>query len=196
MSKRSVVGVAGDARRSPATERQSQDASNATGRSVSAGIAVRLVTAQARTWMTQYFPRQRRADRLPLLLEDWVEQHRRSFGVRDRIPEPVRPLIMEREGRKLVVRLVIESNQAILTLTEERTAIDRRWLEGLGLTQREVEVAGWMVEGKTNAEIGQILGIHPVTVKKHVEHIFQKLGVENRTAATGLVLGHHGWKPR
>jgi DNA-binding NarL/FixJ family response regulator len=34
------------------------------------------------------------------------------------------------------------------------------------------------------------LGVRPLTVKKHLEHIFEKLGVENRTAAAGLVLDH------
>jgi DNA-binding CsgD family transcriptional regulator len=150
--------------------------------------AVRLLTAQARTWLAEYFPSHRRADELPVLLEDWVKHHRKSLGVRDRIPEPMRPLVLDRGGRRLVVRLVLESDQAILALTEERTTVDSRWLERIGLTRREIEVSAWMVEGKTNAEIGQILGIHPLTVKKHVEHIFQKLGVENRTAAAGLVL--------
>jgi DNA-binding NarL/FixJ family response regulator len=56
-------------------------------------------------------------------------------------------------------------------------------LERLGVTAREAEVLFWLIEGKSNPDIATILGMAPATVKKHLEHIFQKLGVENRTAA-------------
>ena len=59
-------------------------------------------------------------------------------------------------------------------------APDPRWSV---LTPREREVAEWMAEGKTNAEIGCILQISFRTVDRHVEAILRKLGVENRTAA-------------
>jgi DNA-binding CsgD family transcriptional regulator len=152
--------------------------------------AVRLLTAQARTWLAEYFPSHQRTDRLPVLLEDWIKHQGTLFGRRDSVPDPLRPLVLIREGRKLVVRLIPEGDQAILVLAEERTTIDPRSLERMGLTRREAEVSAWMAGGKTNAEIGEILRIHPMTVKKHLEHIFQKLGVENRTAAAGLVLSH------
>ena len=50
------------------------------------------------------------------------------------------------------------------------------------LSQREREVTDWICAGKTNAEIAGILGISPRTVQKHVEHIYEKLGVETRLA--------------
>lgn len=56
-----------------------------------------------------------------------------------------------------------------------------------GLSRREREVAGWIREGKTNAEIAAILGISPRTVQKHIENIFGKLGVESRVAIATLV---------
>lgn len=56
-------------------------------------------------------------------------------------------------------------------------------LAGLGLTDRQNEVLFWLIEGKGNADIATILGMAQATVKKHLEHIFGKLGVENRTAA-------------
>jgi DNA-binding CsgD family transcriptional regulator len=56
-------------------------------------------------------------------------------------------------------------------------------LPGWGLSRREVEVADWLLEGKTNSEIAIILGMSARTAEKHVEHILGKLGVENRTAA-------------
>lgn len=56
------------------------------------------------------------------------------------------------------------------------------------LTTREGEVLYWVVKGKTNRDIGDILGSSPATVKKQLEHIFAKLGVETRTAAAGLAM--------
>ena len=54
----------------------------------------------------------------------------------------------------------------------------------LGLTPRAAEVLLWVAQGKTNADIGTILGISESTVKKHLLEILEKLGVETRTAAT------------
>ncbi len=51
------------------------------------------------------------------------------------------------------------------------------------LTAREREVLGWVAAGKTNAQIAQILGAQPRTVAKHLERVYEKLGVETRTAA-------------
>ena len=51
------------------------------------------------------------------------------------------------------------------------------------LTPREREVLGWVAAGKSNAQIGAILGAMPRTVAKHLERIYEKLGVESRTAA-------------
>jgi DNA-binding NarL/FixJ family response regulator len=56
-------------------------------------------------------------------------------------------------------------------------------LEALGLTPREAEVLLWIAQGKTNAEIGMIIEASTATVKKHVEHVLEKLGVENRQSA-------------
>jgi len=51
------------------------------------------------------------------------------------------------------------------------------------LSRREAEVLRWVAAGKSDAQIGAILGISARTVQKHLEHAYQKLGVENRTAA-------------
>jgi DNA-binding CsgD family transcriptional regulator len=59
-------------------------------------------------------------------------------------------------------------------------------LERLGLTPREAEVLAWIAEGKTNEEIAIILGARANTVRKHVENIHRKLGVENRGAAAAI----------
>lgn len=57
-----------------------------------------------------------------------------------------------------------------------------------GLTAREAEVLYWVVKGKINRDIGDILGASPATVKKHLERIYAKLGVETRTAAAAMAI--------
>ena len=54
------------------------------------------------------------------------------------------------------------------------------------LTPRETEVLSWIAKGKTNRDVAEILGMSPRTVNKHLEHVFEKLGVETRAAAAAL----------
>ncbi|WP_301387772.1 response regulator transcription factor [Thalassolituus sp. UBA2590] len=60
------------------------------------------------------------------------------------------------------------------------------------LTDRETQVLFWLSRGKTNQEIAQILEMSPRTVNKHLEPVFRKLGVENRTAAVATALAISG----
>jgi DNA-binding CsgD family transcriptional regulator len=53
----------------------------------------------------------------------------------------------------------------------------------LPVTPREREVLSWLAAGKTDKDIGDILGMSPRTVQKHLQHIYEKLGVETRTSA-------------
>ena len=62
-------------------------------------------------------------------------------------------------------------------------------MEGARLTPREREILGWVMRGKTNHEIAEGLWIAPGTVRKHLEHVFAKLGVHTRTAAVVRFLG-------
>jgi DNA-binding NarL/FixJ family response regulator len=59
----------------------------------------------------------------------------------------------------------------------------RPLVDALGLTEREAETLLWVAQGKANADIAQILGNSEKTVKKTLGHIFEKLGLESRTAA-------------
>lgn len=61
-------------------------------------------------------------------------------------------------------------------------------LEALGLTPREAEVLLWVAQGKSNGDIATILGCAENTVKVHLSRIFEKLGFENRNAATVCAL--------
>ena len=57
-------------------------------------------------------------------------------------------------------------------------------LLALGLTEREAEVLLWVAQGKGNSDVASVLGMAEKTVKKHLGNVFDKLGVENRNAAT------------
>jgi DNA-binding CsgD family transcriptional regulator len=57
------------------------------------------------------------------------------------------------------------------------------------LTAREREILGWVARGKTNPEIARVLWISPGTVRKHLENVYDKLGVHTRTAAAARFLG-------
>jgi CheY-like chemotaxis protein/DNA-binding CsgD family transcriptional regulator len=74
-----------------------------------------------------------------------------------------------------------------------REANDAAMLEAMmlafKLTAREAEVLYWVVKGKTNRDVSDILGASPGTIKKHLERVYEKLGVETRTAAATLAMG-------
>jgi DNA-binding response OmpR family regulator/DNA-binding CsgD family transcriptional regulator len=75
-------------------------------------------------------------------------------------------------------------SDVVLWLLEEKPAEPTPvLLESLGLTPREAEILFWIAQGKTNAEIGTILGLAPNTVKKHVYNLLPKMGLETRLAA-------------
>ncbi|HEX5355376.1 MAG TPA: DNA-binding response regulator [Aquabacterium sp.] len=70
--------------------------------------------------------------------------------------------------------------------THEGSSTELSRLNEAALTPRETEVLGWLAKGKTNRDIADILGMSHRTVNKHLEHIFEKLGVETRAAAAAL----------
>lgn len=95
------------------------------------------------------------------------------------------------EGRG--VRLTVIGRSAAGDLLARVTRLDREPPEillsrELGLTLREGEVLFWLCEGKSNRDIAAILGLSPRTVMKHVEQLFAKIEVENRTAAASVAL--------
>lgn len=83
----------------------------------------------------------------------------------------------------------ISSHEYLLLIDEQRAdASARRLAETHGLTARESEVLSWLAAGKTNRDIGEILGMSPRTVNKHLERIYVKLGVETRAAAAAMAV--------
>lgn len=93
------------------------------------------------------------------------------------------------DGRQLLARHMGASGlgESMLLLSHEAPqAPAARRLQQVALTPRETEVLSWLSKGKTNRDIADILGMSPRTVNKHLEHIFEKLGVETRTAAAAV----------
>lgn len=93
------------------------------------------------------------------------------------------------DGRQLLARHMGASGlgeSMVLLSHEAPQAPATRRLQQVALTPRETEVLSWLSKGKTNRDIADILGMSPRTVNKHLEHIFEKLGVETRTAAAAV----------
>ncbi|HSI56602.1 MAG TPA: response regulator [Ideonella sp.] len=110
-----------------------------------------------------------------------------ACGGVDYVVKPLRaPEVLARLHTHLhnarATRLAHEAVEALRSA--EAQAAER--LANAALTPRETEVLSWLAKGKTNRDIGEILGLSPRTVNKHLEHIFQKLGVETRSAAAAL----------
>ncbi|MCM2473235.1 response regulator [Rhizobium sp. CG5] len=78
----------------------------------------------------------------------------------------------------------IGADEYLFRLTASSQKSDDETLrQSFGLTQRESEVLLWIAKGKSNRDIGDILGLSARTVNKHLEQIYVKLGVENRASA-------------
>jgi DNA-binding NarL/FixJ family response regulator len=93
----------------------------------------------------------------------------------------------ENEHLRLQYMGKLGPNEYLLRLAKESsTDLPAEFSSELGLTTREGEVLAWLSKGKTNRDIAQILGVSPRTVDKHLEQIYAKLGVENRTAAAAI----------
>jgi DNA-binding NarL/FixJ family response regulator len=100
-------------------------------------------------------------------------------------------IIDRRDERQMRLSYVGESgpDEILLQLNDNDQASEEALLqERLPLTTREAEVLLWTARGKSNRDIGTILGLSPRTVNKHLEQIFAKLGVDNRTSAALLAI--------
>jgi len=100
-------------------------------------------------------------------------------------------LMLAAPNRNLKIVLLGETgaSEFLLRVTDQESTHDATKLEeALDLTQRQAEVLYWIAKGKTNGEIGLILGTSPRTVNKHLEKIYKKLGVENRTSAAAKAI--------
>jgi HD-GYP domain-containing protein (c-di-GMP phosphodiesterase class II) len=85
-------------------------------------------------------------------------------------------------------RLDGDAVNAVLAAAGHRVAARREW--PAGLTAREVEVLGLLARGYSNKQIAERLFVTPKTVSSHVEHVYMKLGVSSRSAATHFAMRH------
>jgi DNA-binding NarL/FixJ family response regulator len=92
-------------------------------------------------------------------------------------------------GIRLIYIGQIGPDEYLLRLLEGDINDDRTLLrQKLTVTEREAEVLLWIARGKSNRDIAEILDLSPRTVNKHLEQIYAKLGVENRTSAAALAV--------
>ncbi len=145
---------------------------------------VHAVTARAHEWMRRYFGQPRSPRQLPDAICRWLEGRLRS---RDRLDDVAgdRPLVAQNDCNRLVVQYVVRGD-VLLLLLHEQQKLAAEQLMCLGLTRREAEILLWLAQGKASAAIAAITGSAVRTVEKHLEHIYRKLGVENRTAAAAI----------
>lgn len=157
---------------------------------------VKRWTEQAKSWIAQYcrtpFPAS--GERLPDCFGEWYRRQLALVAQETLAPSPRDPLIVDKNARQLTVQLIPDHfrDEHFLLLNEKRCDTSWSALGEYGLTPRESEVLAWVAKGKTNAEIGAILGLSDRTVQKHLEHVYQKLGVGTRTTATVRALSMLG----
>ena len=79
----------------------------------------------------------------------------------------------------------VSASRELLVKVVSRLESDNegRLRQAFGLTRREADVLFWLTRGKTNRDIALILNRSPRTINKHLDQIYQKMGVENRTSA-------------
>jgi CheY-like chemotaxis protein/DNA-binding CsgD family transcriptional regulator len=127
------------------------------------------------------------APETPPAILTWLRRHLQDA---ERNIEPPR-LCAEQGARRLSIRLHQQTGDddwLIVMREVSDAAIIASMALAFTLTPREAEVLYWVVKGKINRDIADIVGASPATVKKHLERIFAKLGVETRTAAAGMAM--------
>jgi len=123
---------------------------------------------------------------LPELMLQWLEQVQKGKAGSNTASSASFP---SNEELRLQYMGKAGPNEFLLRLAKDTSAnIPAEFSKELGLTSREGEVLSWLSKGKTNRDIAQILGLSPRTVDKHLEQIYAKLGVENRTAAAAIAV--------
>jgi DNA-binding CsgD family transcriptional regulator len=137
--------------------------------------------------LRRFFPQEAigRGSHLPATLSDWFS-YSRNWGLDRPAVRQGRPFTASRLGTRLTAHFVpdpVDDAAGWLLLKAERQDVSPAALGALPLTDREREVLAFVAAGKTNAEIAALLAISARTVQKHLEHVFEKLGVETRTAA-------------
>ena len=128
----------------------------------------------------------------PGIVRDWLAQCLQRIAQQKELGR----LTLEKGPSRLTVHLhqqigdtEADGDWLIVMRESSDAAVIEAMRLSLLLTAREAEVLYWVVKGKTNKDIGDIVGSSPMTVKKHLERVYVKLGVETRTAAASKAVG-------
>ena len=153
--------------------------------SVDSEGGLRWATQHARALLLSHLQSDERSSlgRLPDELCRWCRRQSSAMSVPGGRAAAYR---LEAQGSELHFRLIGPAAQDELLLsvkTVDDVDHNARLRACFNLTDRESEVLHWLIKGKSNKEIAVILAISSRTVNKHLDHVFVKLGVENRTAA-------------
>ncbi|PTU76435.1 response regulator [Pseudomonas mangrovi] len=122
-----------------------------------------------------------------------------AAGGIDYVTKPIHPEeVLARVAAHLRTARILQSARSQQraprpSLDDEQVQLEL--VQRFALTVRELEVLQWVACGKTNRDIGTILGLSPRTVNKHLEHVYVKLGVETRTAAAAVAMAAAGAQP-
>jgi DNA-binding CsgD family transcriptional regulator len=151
---------------------------------IAADGRVCYLSDRARDLLSRYLEPAEPGGLLPCSLRLW----RAAALARARPACPVPAVLGSRQVARGASRLTLtlisaDAYGSVLLALAEHPADPGGRPRGLALTQREIEVISLAAEGRANREIAGLLGISPLTVRKHLEHAYPKLGVGNRTAA-------------
>jgi len=147
------------------------------------------VTPGALAALVRYFGAPTSGAVFPAPVLRWLEDLAHQSGPAQHL-ELRRPLSTMVEGRSLVARLVAvqPGHPGAIVVRERGLAGQRERFETLALTPREAEIVGLVTTGASNLAIARSLEISSGTVKKHLDNIYAKLGVNGRGALTAFVL--------
>jgi DNA-binding CsgD family transcriptional regulator len=151
------------------------------------------MSRRAHAWLTEHFGVRLPRMSLPEALRLWIRHQEDALrSVAHELPVPRTPLILEgKEETRLIIRLLSGAEEgSVVVLERLQAAVRPASLESrFALTEREAEVLAWVAQGKSNSEVASIIHARPRTIEKHLEHVYKKLGVENRFAAMLAVVG-------
>ena len=156
---------------------------------------VEFITPQATKCLKLYFPNYNNFQELPESLRGWFKHQLAGLKSIDGLLTSHIPLRCQQENRQLTVRLTVDipGERYMLLLAEEGILSIIVALELLGLTKREGEILAGLIRGQSNQEIAAELEISLGTVRKHLESIYGKLGVQRRTEAISVALSRLGY---
>jgi DNA-binding CsgD family transcriptional regulator len=150
---------------------------------------IRFMTPHAMRLLTRYgVSTHKTGDWLPTRLRDWLGHELARLASPTLVPIPPQPLHIQGAEGILKIHFLQKDSHLLLLINEQFTRLSVADFAQFGLSRRETEILRWVAQGKTNPEIGTILSISPRTVQKHLERVYNRLGVENRHAAMRMAL--------